>query len=50
MSAPPVAPSLANSLSRRDVAVLLHPQTDFRAHEEQGALVIARGEGVRVYH
>lgn len=49
MSAPPVAPSLANSLSRRDVAVLLHPQTDFRAHEEQGALVIARGEGVRVY-
>ena len=41
--------SLPNSLSRRDVAVLLHPQTDWRAHEQQGALVVTRGEGVRVF-
>ncbi len=41
--------SLPNSLSRRDAAVLMHPQTDWRAHEEHGALVIARGDGVRVY-
>ncbi len=41
--------SLANSLSRRDASVLMHPQTDWRTHEQQGALVIARGEGVRVY-
>ena len=41
--------SLVNSLARRDAAVLLHPQTDWRAHEERGALVVARGAGVRVY-
>ena len=40
---------LANSLSRRDAAALLHPQTNFRLHESQGAFVVARGEGVRVY-
>ncbi|BBK31981.1 4-aminobutyrate--pyruvate transaminase [Stella humosa] len=38
-----------NSASSRDVATLLHPQTNFRAHEKQGAVVIARGEGVRVF-
>ena len=41
--------SLVNSLARRDAAVLLHPQTDWRAHEESGALVVARGDGVHVY-
>ncbi len=41
--------SLPNSLSRRDAAVLMHPQTDWRAHQEQGALVVARGEGVQVF-
>ena len=40
---------LVNSLARRDAAVLLHPQTDWRAHEESGALVVARGEGVHVF-
>ncbi|MGI4955392.1 MAG: aspartate aminotransferase family protein [Janthinobacterium lividum] len=41
--------SVPNSLSRRDAAVLMHPQTDWRAHAEQGALVIARGQGVHVF-
>ena len=41
--------SLMNSLARRDAAVLLHPQTDWRAHEESGALVVARGQGVYVF-
>ena len=41
--------SLVNSLARRDAAVLLHPQTDWRAHEESGALVVTRGEGVHVF-
>jgi len=42
-------PPAANSLSRRDAAVLLHPYTDARANEADGPLVIVRGEGVRVY-
>ncbi len=41
--------TLSNSLSRRDAAVLLHPQTDWRAHEDTGALVVTRGEGVHVF-
>ena len=41
--------TVPNSLSRRDAAVLLHPQTDWRAHAEQGALVVERGEGVHVF-
>jgi adenosylmethionine-8-amino-7-oxononanoate aminotransferase len=41
--------SLVNSLARRDAAVLLHPQTDWRAHEESGALVVTRGEGIHVF-
>ncbi|MCC7276371.1 MAG: aspartate aminotransferase family protein [Alphaproteobacteria bacterium] len=38
-----------NSASSRDVATLLHPQTNWRAHEQQGAFVVSRGEGVRVF-
>jgi hypothetical protein len=41
--------SLANSLARRDAAVLLHPQTDWRAHEERGALVISEAEIVEMF-
>ena len=33
----------------RDVRSLLHPFTPLRKHEEQGPLVIARGEGVYVF-
>ncbi|WP_424813908.1 aspartate aminotransferase family protein [Roseococcus sp. YIM B11640] len=38
-----------NSNAARDIANLLHPYTDARAHEQNGPLVITRGEGVRVF-
>lgn len=41
-------PSRLNSLAARDVASVLHPYTDLRAHAENGPVVIARGQGVRV--
>ncbi|SME88648.1 4-aminobutyrate---pyruvate transaminase [Tistlia consotensis] len=41
--------SRANSPEFRDVAVHLHPYTNARKHEEKGAMVIERGEGIYVY-
>jgi 4-aminobutyrate--pyruvate transaminase len=38
-----------NSNAARDIANVLHPYTDFRAHMKNGPLVIARGEGVKVW-
>jgi 4-aminobutyrate--pyruvate transaminase len=38
-----------NSTAARDIAHVLHPYTDHRAHAKNGPLVIARGEGVRVF-
>ncbi|MGG5809123.1 aspartate aminotransferase family protein [Falsiroseomonas sp. CW058] len=38
-----------NSNAARDIAHVLHPYTDHRAHAANGPLVIARGEGVRVF-
>ncbi len=38
-----------NSAAARDVANVLHPYTDLRAHMEQGPMIITRGEGVRVF-
>lgn len=38
-----------NSNAARDIANLMHPMTDARAHEKNGPLVITRGEGVRVF-
>jgi 4-aminobutyrate--pyruvate transaminase len=38
-----------NSNAMRDIAHVLHPYTDHRAHAKNGPLVIARGEGVRVF-
>jgi 4-aminobutyrate--pyruvate transaminase len=38
-----------NSNAARDIANVLHPYTDHRAHAVNGPLVIARGEGVRVW-
>jgi 4-aminobutyrate--pyruvate transaminase len=38
-----------NSNAVRDIANVLHPYTDHRAHAENGPLVISRGEGVRVW-
>jgi 4-aminobutyrate--pyruvate transaminase len=38
-----------NSPESRDVAYLVHPYTNFRANEEQGPMIIERGEGVYVW-
>ncbi len=38
-----------NSVAARDVASVLHPYTNLVAHERTGPVVIARGEGARVY-
>ena len=41
-------PPRANSAAARDVANVLHPNTDLKMHLETGPIVITRGEGVRV--
>lgn len=38
-----------SELSKRDIAHHLHPQTNLRLHETDGASVIARGEGCYFY-
>ena len=40
---------IANSIEARDVASLVHMQTNLRRHQQEGPLVIARGEGCRVF-
>jgi 4-aminobutyrate--pyruvate transaminase len=40
---------IPNSIEARDVASLVHMQTNLRKHQEEGPLVIARGEGCRVF-
>jgi 4-aminobutyrate---pyruvate transaminase len=47
MAPPP--PSGANSAAARDIANVLHPYTDLKAHLETGPVVITRGKGVRVW-
>ena len=39
----------ANSLAARDVACLVHPQTNLKLHEAIGPSVIRSGSGARVY-
>ena len=39
----------ANSLQARDIASLVHQQTDLHRHATEGAVMIDRGEGVRVW-
>ena len=39
----------ANSPAARDIANVLHPYTDLKAHLEVGPVVITRGKGVRVW-
>jgi len=39
----------SNSLVQADIASLLHPYTDARAHERNGSIVIERGKGIFVY-
>jgi 4-aminobutyrate--pyruvate transaminase len=49
MTPPPANTARGNSLAARDIAHALHPYTDLKAHQEHGPMVIARGEGVRVW-
>ena len=38
----------ANSAFSRDIAHVLHPYTNLKKHQQNGPLIIARGEGIRV--
>jgi 4-aminobutyrate---pyruvate transaminase len=38
-----------NSPAARDVAYMIHPYTNLKAHEESGPMIIVRGEGCYVY-
>jgi 4-aminobutyrate---pyruvate transaminase len=40
---------IPNSIEARDVASLVHMQTNLRMHQQEGPLVIVRGEGCRVF-
>jgi len=40
---------LPNSPAARDIASVVHMQTNLRRHQEEGPLVMARGSGCRVY-
>jgi 4-aminobutyrate--pyruvate transaminase len=40
---------IPNSIEARDIASLVHMQTNLRLHQQEGPLVIARGEGCRVF-
>src|SRR5438105_1503823 len=40
---------LPNSPHARDIAAVLHPQTNARRHLEIGPRIITRGEGIYVY-
>ena len=40
---------MTKSLKEKDVQYQLHPYTNARLHQEQGPLIIERGEGVYVY-
>lgn len=40
---------IPNSIEARDVASVVHMQTNLRKHQQSGPLVITRGEGCRVF-
>ena len=40
---------IPNSIQARDIASLVHMQTNLRRHQTEGPLVIARGKGCRVF-
>ncbi len=40
---------IPNSIQARDIASLVHMQTNLRRHQTEGPLVIARGQGCRVW-
>jgi len=41
--------SNANTLAKKDIQYSLHPYTNLAVHQEQGPLVIERGEGIYVW-
>lgn len=42
-------PHRSNSLHARDIAALIHPQTNLRKHLESGPSIFTRGENVYIY-
>src|SRR5471032_74596 len=40
---------LVNSVHARDIAYLVHQQTDLASYQQNGGTIMARGEGVYVY-
>ena len=40
---------LSNSLAAEDIASVLHPYTDARAHERTGPIIMDRGKGIHVH-
>ncbi|MGE0735227.1 MAG: aspartate aminotransferase family protein [Alphaproteobacteria bacterium] len=40
---------LGNSLASRDIASLVHPYTNLKAHQTEGPLVVMKGKGVHIY-
>ncbi len=44
-----MADQQGNSTASRDLAYYLHPYTNLKTHQNEGPLVITRGEGVHVY-
>ncbi|HVO02754.1 MAG TPA: aminotransferase [Candidatus Cybelea sp.] len=42
-------PTLSNSVARRDVEFHLHSQTNPQILEQRGPLVVARGDGIRIF-
>lgn len=41
--------AFSNSAAQRDIESLIHPYTNMVRHKDKGPLIIARGEGVRVF-
>lgn len=44
-----MTPAPSNSVAARDIAFHIHSQTNPKQFEERGPLVVARGEGVRIW-
>jgi 4-aminobutyrate---pyruvate transaminase len=42
-------PRRGNSLASRDIASLVHPYTNLKAHLTEGPVVMTRGQGIHVY-
>jgi 4-aminobutyrate aminotransferase-like enzyme len=40
---------IPNSMSARDAAYVVHPQTNLKLHEQEGARIFTSGEGIHVY-